>query len=95
MSTVLIQTTDKEFHDILKDAYVQGAKDAKKLLLQEQISDWVNQVKACELLGIKANTLKAYRYNRKIKFRGTRNNLEYCIESINEILALHTKEKII
>jgi hypothetical protein len=85
VSHIVINLSDQELHDIVAKATEYGYKKAKEETTQHE-SEWVEKEEACKLLNISEKTLPNYRTERRIEFRGTRNNIKYSRKSIETYL---------
>lgn len=69
MSITYLQLTDKEFQDIIRDAFKQGAEVAKKHLeIANPTEDIIKEDEALKILGCSTSKLSKLRAERKIVF---------------------------
>jgi len=87
MSVILIQISDTDFKGIVKDAFVQGAEFAKKMLEKDNTSnDIIKEDEALELLGCSKSKLDKMRGKREIIFYTNTKPYRYSKKSIEQYM---------
>ena len=86
MSALLIQLDDKEFKQILAEAYKDGYIRAVAEVQSATQSDWLSEAETTKALHITASTLAKYRHERRIAYRGKRGALEYSRADVEKII---------
>ncbi len=86
MSIILVQITDKEFKNIISDAYAKGAEMAKKHFEEKSDQDNVSEEKALKILRCSYSKLAKLRSARKIVFYTNSRPYSYSKKSIDEYL---------
>ena len=92
MSALLIQLTDKEFKEVLSEAYKDGYK--KAIEETTEIKEWLTEEETLEALYIAPSTLATWRHNRRITYRGKRGNFQYSKADIDRIIEEHTINRV-